>query len=289
MNASTGLFWLSSYPKSGNTWFRIFLANVLNLSTENQPVYLNHVDKMINDHITTTRTWVNKASGLNADTLTDDEIDALLPNLYAQYNDEHTHVTYHKIHRAYSYVNGDQPLIPLDRCLGAIYFIRNPLDVAISLANHFNFSIDDAIHMMGDKTFALDYYSLRQRLFSWSMHVESWVESKANNLLILRYEDMIRKPLEVFTQAVQFLKLPVSSEIIEQAISHATFDKLKQFENNIGFTDKPPKLKHFFRKGIAGDWKTTLTDQQIQQVIADHRKVMRKFGYLNKNNEPVVD
>jgi len=288
MNKSKSLFWLSSYPKSGNTWFRIFLANLLTLLKENRSINLNDVDYLINDHITTKKTWVNEMCGFDTAHLTDDELDALLPELHVQYREKQTNVTYHKVHRAYTYINDHQPLIPLDQYVGAIHFIRNPLDVAISLANHFEFSIDDAISMMGDKSFALYYYPLRQLLLSWSMHVESWFQLKENNILFLRYEDMLMKPLETFSKAAKFLQLDVSSNLIEQAISHSSFNKLKKFEDEVGFLDKPPKLKHFFRKGIAGDWKATLTENQIQQIIKDHSEVMRKFGYLNKYNEPIV-
>lgn|SRR3990167_789375 len=288
MNKSSGLFWLSSYLKSGNTWFRIFLANLIYLSQKNCPINLNQVNDLINDRIATQRTWVSEACGFDIAALSDDELDALMPGLYAKYNAEQTFITYHKTHRAYTYINYQQPLIPLDQCLGAIHFVRNPLDVAISLANHFNFTIDDAIKMMGDESFALYHFPLRQRLLSWSMHIESWVSSNATNLLFLRYEDMIMTPLEAFSKAATFLKLNVSLNLIEQALSHSSFDKLKAFEDEIGFLDKPRNLKHFFRKGIAGDWKTTLSKKQIQQIIKDHGKVMQKFGYLNKHFEPAV-
>lgn len=289
MNRTKGIFWLASYPKSGNTWFRVFLANLINLSSkEKSPIYLNHVNDLINDHITTSRSWVNEACGYNTVDLTDEELDALLPTLFSQYHEKQSTITYHKNHRAYSYLSDNQPLIPLNNCLGAIYFIRNPLDVAISLANHFNLSIDDAIKMMGDKSFALRYFPLRQLLFSWSMHVDSWVESGASNLLVLRYEDMLLKPLETFTKATNFLQFKASVPLIEEAITCSSFDKLKQFENEIGFLDKPPQLKHFFRKGIAGDWKTTLNKNQIEKIITEHGEVMKKFGYLTKAYEPII-
>lgn len=287
MNASKGIVWLSSYPKSGNTWFRIFLANLINLK-KNHTIGLNEVDYLINDHITTNRTWVNEVCGFNTAWLTDDELDVLLPTLYIWYNEQQTETTYHKIHRAYSYTDDHQPLIPLNKCLGAIYFIRNPLDISISLANHFDCSVDDAIQMMGDGSFALYHYPLRQLLFSWSMHVESWLSSRADNLLLLRYEDMLMKPLETFSKAAYFLKIEATKTVISQAISYSSFDTLKAFENTIGFSDKPPKLNHFFRKGIAGDWKTTLTENQIQRIITDHGETMKKFGYLNKNKEPLI-
>lgn len=284
-NTDKGIFWLSSYPKSGNTWFRIFLANLITLSKENKPIFLNDVDHLINDHIATRRNWINEMCGFDTTQFTDDMIDELLPVLYAKYNNQQTTITYHKTHRAFTMVSGNQPIIPLSDCLGAIYFIRNPLDVAISLANHFNFTIDEAINMMGDKSYALYYYPLRQLLLSWSMHVESWVSSNSKNILLLRYEDMIMNPLETFTKAANFLRIHVAQDLIQQAIAHSSFDKLKQFEDDIGFMDKPPTLKHFFRKGIVGDWKRTLSKNQVARIISDHGDVMQKFGYLNKKDE----
>jgi hypothetical protein len=243
---------------------------------------------MINDHIATSRIWVNQACGFNSANLTDDELDTLMPTLYTWYGAQQTKITYHKIHRAYTYVDNNQPLIPHEGCLGTIYFIRNPLDIAISLANHFFFTIDEAINMMGDTSYALYYYPLRQLLFSWSMHVSSWVKSKGAPVLLIRYEDMIAKPLEAFTKAAQFLQLNVTRNMIEQAISHASFDKLQHFESEIGYIDKPPKLTCFFRKGIAGDWQTRLSADQIKRLIDDHGEVMQRFGYLNEQNEPMI-
>jgi hypothetical protein len=283
-----GIFWLSSYPKSGNTWFRIFLANLLNLKKSTEPMNVNHVDHLINDNITTTRTWVNQSLGFNSSWLTDDELDALMPCLLTWYNAQQTEVTYHKIHRAYTYIDEGKPLLPQNGCLGAIYFIRNPLDIAISFANHLSCSIDEVIDIMGNRTFALNHYPLRQLILSWSLHVKSWVEATGGNHFILRYEDMIMNPLDSFTGAVKFLQLDVTTTMIEQAISHASFKTLQQFEKDVGFMDKPPKLSNFFRKGVAGDWQTTLTADQIQRIIHDHGEVMRTFGYLNKYNEPLV-
>lgn len=284
---SKGLVWLSSYPKSGNTWFRIFLAHLLALK-ENRSIHLNEVNAKINDHITTDRTWVNAACGFNTAWLTDDAVDALMPELYGWYHDQQTEITYHKMHRAYSYIAPGKPLIPLDRCLRTLYFVRNPLDIAISMANHFNCGVDETITMLGDKNFALYYYPLRQLLFSWSMHVEGWIDAPSENLLCLRYEDMLLDPAKTFAKAVDFLALDVTQDLIDEAISLSSFEKLKALENTVGFADKPPKLQHFFRKGIVGDWQTTLTKPQIQKIIADHAKVMQRFGYINENHEPII-
>lgn len=293
MSPHNGIYWLSSYPKSGNTWFRIFLAHVLSLSglldpDRKQLTPINEVDYWINDHIATARTWVNEACGFNTAWLTDDELDALMPRLYQWYSSQQSKITYHKIHRAYTYLDNQQPLLPTEGCLGTIYIIRNPLDVAISMANHFSCSIDDAISMMADPCYALHYYPLRQTLLSWSMHVKSWEEAKEMKILMLRYEDMLTDPLTTFTKALHFLQLDVPITVTETAIAHSSFDTLQQFEENVGFFDKPPTLKHFFRKGIAGDWQNTLSKQQIQRIIDDHGEVMDRWGYINDAGEPKI-
>lgn len=288
MNNRRGIYWLSSYPKSGNTWFRIFLGNLLHVMQHDAgPIDINHVNDMINDHIATDRTWVNDACGFNTSWLTDDELDELMPTLYKWYSRQRYDVSYHKIHRAYTYIKNEQPLIPTEGCLGTVYFIRNPLDIAISMANHFFCSIDDAILMMNDPNYALYHYPLRQLLHSWSRHVKSWEAAESMNILFLRYEDMLRQPLETFTEATRFLQLDATSTQIEAAISYSSFEKLQQFENEVGFIDKPPRLKHFFRKGIADDWRSTLSNNQIQRIIDDHGDVMQTWGYINNQHEPI--
>jgi hypothetical protein len=282
-----GIFWLSSYPKSGNTWFRIFLANLLHIPKE--PIALNDVDCLINDRIVTDRTFMDKVCGFNTALFTDDELDALTPRFYEWIGKNEPLISYHKLHKAYTFVNNNEPIIPTEGCLGTIYFVRNPLDIAVSLANHFSFSIDEAIKILGNKTYALHHYPLRQTLLSWSLHVNSWVTASNINLLVLRYEDLHLAPQISFSKAAEFLQLTATSDKLNQAIQLSKFDKLQQDENTIGFMDKPPKLKNFFRKGIIGDWQNTLTDIQVRRIIQDHGDVMQTFGYLDNQYQPIVE
>lgn len=283
-----GIFWLSSYPKSGNTWFRVFLANILN--TSNKPIDLNALHTGM---IASARQWMDQALGFDSSLLSHDELDVLRPEVYTwQAKKNLNGVNYHKIHDAYTYLHDATPLIPLEGCLGAIYFIRNPLDVAISLANHASCSIDKAIHDMGDKTFVFcennkrQFNQLRQKLLSWSLHVKSWTEAKNMNVLVQRYEDMHSHPEASFTKAVQFLQLDKTPQAIKKAISESQIDKLQQHEIQHGFSEKPGKAALFFRKGIVGDWENTLTDAQIKQIIQDHGEMMHAFGYLDTNGNP---
>ncbi len=287
MQQDKGFFWLSSYPKSGNTWFRIFLANFLH-GLPGKAVNLNDVEHLINDHIVTTRTWMDEACGFNTGLLTDDELDELNPRVYAWYGEKQETVTYHKQQKAYTYLENGESLIPQEGCLGAIYFVRNPLDIAVSLSNHFFCSLDESIQIMGDESYILRAYPLRHILLSWSMHVSSWIEAKNMNVLLLRYEDMHFNAEQAFSKAVHFLGLEVTNDSVRKAINHAQFDKLKRYEDSVGFMDKPPRLKHFFRSGKVGDWQKRLTSVQVQKIIQDHGEVMQHLGYLDKNYNPIL-
>ncbi len=281
MQENKGIFWLASYPKSGNTWFRIFLANLLNPS--HQPIDLNHLHT---GAIASARGWVDEALGFDSADLSHDELDALRPKVYAWLGEQSDGVRYHKIHDAYTYLENAEPLVPTAGCLGALYFIRNPLDVAISFAHHSNCSIDDSIERMGKPSFAFckgrfrQHNQLRQWLLSWSLHVQSWAKAIHINCLVLRYEDMVSDPLATFTKAVEFLKIDASPSTIASAIHHARIETLQEMELKTGFSEKPAKVARFFRKGMVGDWKNTLSDEQVNQVLQDHGETMREYGYL---------
>lgn len=281
MSEKQGIYWLASYPKSGNTWFRVFLAHLL----EPDGKQLN-LDEIRTGAIASARGWIDEALGFNSADLDHDELDQLRPYVYEWHAEQLNAVGYHKIHDAYTLLPCGTPLIPAKGCLGALYFVRNPLDVAISYANHASCSLDQSIQSMGNPHYAFckgrsrQHNQLRQHLLSWSAHVQSWHTQKNIPCLVLRYEDMKQNPLATFTQAVQFLQIEASSARIEQALNDASIERLQHLEQTCGFSEKPAKTKHFFRKGIVGDWKNTLTHRQIDQIIQDHAEVMRHYGYL---------
>ncbi|MDX2346773.1 MAG: sulfotransferase domain-containing protein, partial [Legionella sp.] len=149
MPETAGIYWLASYPKSGNTWFRIFLAHLLNTSDE--ALDLNHIQT---GAIASARNWLDEALGFDSAHLSHDELDNLRPMIYAWHAQEASKPTYHKIHDAYTYFPDGRALVPPDACIGALYFIRNPLDIAVSLANHLSCSIDKAIEVMNLSDYA---------------------------------------------------------------------------------------------------------------------------------------
>ncbi len=282
-----GIYWLASYPKSGNTWFRTFLRNLM--ADSDTPADINDLST---GSIASGRGWLDEVLGFDTAELDPDEVDRLRPAVYRwALKDEE--IGYHKIHDAYTLTTSGEPLVSREGTLGALYILRNPLDVAPSYANHNRSSIDDAIMRMGQHQHALckSRKSLpnqtRQKLLTWSEHVLSWVDAPNLNCLVMRYEDMKANPIKSFTEAAAFLQLPTEPARIEKAIRFSDFKELARQEAEKGFREKPPKVESFFRQGTTGDWRNKLTPEQVAQIIADHGEVMRRFGYVDSDGQPL--
>ncbi len=280
------IYWLASYPKSGNTWMRAFISSLRYPSSE--PIDINNLKI---GSIASSREWINKALDFDIDELTHDEADLLRPGVYRWLSEQMDTPQYHKIHDAYTYLANGDALIPSDASKGVIHIVRNPLDVAVSLAHYFNCSVDQAITDMADNHYCFAgnthkfYPQLRQKLLSWSEHVTSWMEVTSINSLVVRYEDMKLNPISTFTKVAHFLELPSDLATVKQALSDCEIDKLQAQEKEKTFREKHHKAASFFRKGIVGDWQTALSNQQVQEIIQNHGQVMNQLGYLDQNNQ----
>jgi len=284
---SGGIYWLASYPKSGNTWFRAFLQNLLMDGEEPVPI-----NALRTGSIASARGWIDDILGFDSADMPNDDLDRLRPEVY-KWSLRSDELEYHKIHDAYTLTIDGEPLVSKEATKGAIYLVRNPLDVASSFANHMNSTVDQAIIRMGQKDmgFCRSEKRLtsqtRQKLFSWSGHVLSWLDAPGVNVEIVRYEDMLQDSFATFTRAAKFLKLSEDSGKVEKAIKFSNFKLLRKQEDEDGFNEKPPKTENFFRKGKSGGWRDELNGKQIKQVISDHGEVMHRLGYLDKAGDPV--
>jgi hypothetical protein len=280
-----GIYWLASYPKSGNTWFRAFLYN-LN-SEADTPADINDIRT---GSIASARGWLDEVLGFDTADLSAEEIELLRPEVYRWSRNEEE-IGYHKIHDAYTLLPNGEPLISREGTLGAVYIVRNPLDLAPSNANHMNCTIDQAIAYMGDPEFSIarkhGSNQVRQKLLSWSEHVVSWVDASRIDIEVIRYEDMLGQPLETFTRAATFLELPTDPTRVERAIEFSSYQELSRQEDEGGFAERPYHTSRFFRRGEAGGWQDTLSPEQVKQIIADHGATMRRFGYLDSDDNPV--
>jgi hypothetical protein len=254
------IWWLASYPKSGNTWVRMFLL-----------AYLTGKKVDIN----ATRQFV--VSDINPELHPKvEDIKIYLKNYYESL--EKLENMCIKTHNANISVDGKR-LIPINRTNGGVYIVRDPRDVAISLSHHYAIDIDQAIETMSDESciIASRFNHMGHVLSSWSTHVNSW---RTTDLVMFRYEDLLTHTEEAFKAIVEVLYLPKHDEDrLKFAIHESNFNNLKGLEIQDGFTEGSGPC-NFFRVGEAGQWKEQLTKRQVSRIEKDHKIMMEGCKYL---------
>lgn len=273
------IYWLVSYPKSGNTWLRILLTNYWR--NAEYPAAINYLEPILPAGL---RQFFELYTALDSTELTDEEIDCYRPAVYRRLVINRDTPQLLKVHDAYQRLADGQPLFPTDVTAGVIYIIRNPLAVAPSLAAHMGYSVDRAIAAMNDETYALcaadrSATQLRQRLFSWSGHVNSWTTVRTVRCCVIRYEDMCAKPLETFGRVLHFLHEPLDQQRLRKAVAFSAFEQLQTQEILGGFNEKPGCAGQFFRRGQANAWQDELSAAQRSTIITYHQATMKHWGY----------
>ena len=139
------MVWLASYPKSGNTWFRVFLNNLFSDS----PLAV-HINDLTLTTISSNRSIIDSYLGLHSSELTAEEIDNLRPQVYERFSEEQEGAAYVKTHEAWTLNSRGNPIFTEEITKGVVYIIRNPLDIAISYSFHNNEPIDNTISILNN-------------------------------------------------------------------------------------------------------------------------------------------
>ena len=280
MAAPAGLVWLASFPKSGNTWFRILLANLA--AGDGGPADINTLDR--DGGIAGSRDLFEAATLLDSGLMPHDDIDALRPRVYDGLARDAAGLRWMKVHDSYTRLPGGEPLLG-SAARAAIYLVRDPRDVAVSLAHHNGTSIDAAIMLLNDPCGALCGGStssdsqLRQKLGGWSGHVASWLDQRSIPVHLTRYEDLKADTAAAFGAALEFVGDDAGSADIERAVRHADFQALQRREREAGFAERKPGASPFFRAGQAGAWREILSAEQRICIENANAAMMERLGY----------
>lgn len=274
------IVWLASYPKSGNTWLRAFLANLI----------ANRVDPLRPDELTNYADGEARAmrysqlAGRPSVELAALEIAELRPKVHALIAMEARGTRLVKSHSMTGTFEG-HPMQNWDVSAGAIYVVRNPLDVAVSMTHHFGLTVEQAVERLGDERVA----TLNEEIFvteilgSWSTHVAGWAdmaERAPGKVIVLRYEDLLEKPAKHFAKAARLLGLGQDKARIERAVRHTSFQTMASLEQKHGFVEAVDEKTRFFFKGRANQWREALSREQVQRIVDGHREQMQRFKYV---------
>ena len=290
-------YYLASYPKSGNTWCRVFITELRRLAgldgaeataaaaAQERDLRLN-VD-LATGSIVSSRHWLDDQLGIDSADLRPEELDKVRGQVGQQRAIYSKSLRYHKVHDAFtSPDSGGRPVVPTEGCRGAVVVIRHPADVAVSLSHFFSWDLERCVAFLLNEQAALcrsgkrGGNQVRQFMGSWASHVGSWVDQREIPVLVLRYEDLLLAPEREFQRLAVFLELPADSGLMAAAVANTRFDKLRaKEEKEGGFQERPPGCERFFRSGRSGEGRQQLSTEQLARLDTAFAPTLAAHGY----------
>ncbi len=265
------VIWLASYPKSGNTWIRFFLINLLygkQKSTE--------------------------------------RFEELLPDLHNTKNLGELLRNAIPIAKTHLLLTEEHPLFA--RTAGYIYVMRNPIDV---MTSNFNYRLltqtDHSRWIKGEDIDALrskyfdqfiehcgDQAWVRFGMGNWAQHVMSWLDQRYGLPgIVVKYEDLVRDSRTEFERVCKFLHVEANAVDFDTAIASSSFSELRKLEEREieqkrsgFFYRRSYETSHelgyrFMNRGANSSANETPTSLRIRFASSDFAPLMKRFGYLD--------
>ncbi len=192
------IFWIASYPKSGNTYLRSFISSY----------YFSKKGKFdfnlllnILQFPSTKFTKRNLYSDLEAS-------QNWIFNQNQFFGGEK--INFVKTHNSLCEFKGNK-FTTNDQTLGAIYIVRDPRNVITSLTHHYSLSYENAYDkLMDDNSNLLEKTSDNDHsnftfLGSWANHYKSWKNYKDFEILFIKYEDLEKEKYDTFKKIILFI------------------------------------------------------------------------------------
>tara|TARA_B100000963_G_scaffold338503_1_gene335419 strand:+ start:752 stop:1594 length:843 start_codon:yes stop_codon:yes gene_type:complete len=279
------IIWLASYPKSGNTWVRLFLQSYLSKNKEEF-----NINQKPNDDFKINRFPNNKMlKKMQIDSSNFFEIAKNWITVQEKIN-LNNRLNILKTHNAMCTIN-ESKFTNKDNTSGAIYIVRDPRDIAVSFSYHLGITLSEMVdlmineeHLISEKDFVLEKKEAGSTfLSSWSNHYNSWKNYNLSKILIIKYEDLIKKTFEKFYEIISYLnkmeKIEINEKNISNSIELTKFENLQNLEKKYGFEEKTLS-KTFFREGKIGSWKQELNKDLSKKIEKYFEKEMRELNYL---------
>ena len=288
------MFWISSYPKSGNTWLRLILCGLF--FTE---------DGNLNDFklLRKITSFDNLANFKFTKDISLDDFNLIVNG--KEYNEESV-LTYSKYwieaqkrieiqegsfglfktHNARVKINKNF-YTNSSTTLGFLYLSRDPRDIVISYSKYMNIDIDKTIDFLLNGQI-MDMKKIDNKmpaiLLNWRDHYLSWKKFKDVPNLFLKYEDMLDNVESEILKIINFFNKNYNINIknqnnkIKNIIESTQFNSLKKKELQYGF-EKDSNCP-FFRIGQQKQWKKILKQNQINKINKKFNDQLVELNYL---------
>ena len=277
------IIWIASYPKSGNTYLRSFLAsyyfskkgkfdfellmNILQFPSTrfSQKDFLSFYDAA-NNWISNQKFFFDKKK-----------------------------LFFLKTHNSLNKFNNLE-FTTANETQGAIYIVRDPRNIITSMCNHYSFTLEQSLEKMLDKNASLSEKASNGDcsnftfLGSWSAHYKSWKNNKKFKVLFIKYEDLKDNKEAIFKEIIDFIeelkgkeKDKFDENKFYNSISSTNFVNLKNKEKNEGFeesyTNNAGKKINFFNMGFKNNWQKLLPKTFVEKINFKLAKELKELDY----------
>ena len=281
------IFWIASYPKSGNTWLRTLLSAyyyskdgiykeslIKNIGQFPEKKHFQGFDYLPKVVIDTSRYWIKAQERINHD----------------------KKLRFFKTHNVYGSIN-EHKFTDKTNSIGCIYIVRDPRNVITSLKNHYELSYPEALEwMINPKKYIYDYenseeYSDFQFISSWENNYKAWKSQRDFPIKIVKYEDLMDKTYSVFLEIIEFINHVTNTNEkinrlkIKNSVNSTSFSKLKANEKQFGFSEsvkskKDNKQIPFFFLGPENNWKKILDEDFKNKLNKVFEKNLKELSYI---------
>ena len=281
------IFWIASYPKSGNTWLRSLLCayyyssdgnfnqkllkNISQFPQKHHFANFDYNPKIVTD---TSRFWIKAQNEINRD----------------------SKLKFFKTHNILGAINNNN-FTNKENSIGGIYLVRDPRNIITSLQNHFELNKDEALKfMLSEKKYLYDYnqandFSDFQFISSWEKNYKSWTKQDIFPIKVIKYEELMNNTFETFKEIILFIekitkikKIFIESKA-KNSIQSTSFNKMKKIEQSKGFNESVLSKNHskkipFFHLGPKNDWKKIFNEDFIKNVTLKFKPLLKELNYI---------
>ena len=281
------IFWIASYPKSGNTWLRSLLCayyyssdgnfnqkllkNISQFPQKHHFANFDYNPKIVTD---TSRFWIKAQNEINRD----------------------SKLKFFKTHNILGAINNNN-FTNKENSIGGIYLVRDPRNIITSLQNHFELNKDEALKfMLSEKKYLYDYYQTNdfsdfQFISSWEKNYKSWTKQDIFPIKVIKYEELMNNTFETFKEIIIFIEKITKIEKIfieskaKNSIQSTSFNKMKKIEQSKGFNESVLSKNHskkipFFHLGPKNDWKKILNEDFIKNATLKFKPLLTELNYI---------
>lgn len=235
---------LVSYPRSGNTWIRFVLGNVLAKSFDTDFVNL---EGRIPDIYVSTPREIRRTSS---------------PRLVK------SHEPYTPTYRRVVYIARD----PCDVAPSYYRYLRRAGFVDHSV------TLETFIEQFAGGDSGWDVYG------GWERHVRGWVDSRGDeDFLLVRYEDLVQQPQAEIRRISAFCRLDATDEIVRLALDAASPERMRRKESEQASKSRALAFRAsavpFVGPARVGAGREQLDEDLVRLLDSKLGEAMRLLGY----------